>query len=65
MITVDPNFKYGLFGGHILINPFSLYAPFVQLTHLLQDGLMKRYDDQLVFFHITFGIPHEISCLGK
>jgi hypothetical protein len=64
MVIVDPNLKYGPFGGHIFVNPFSLYAPFVQLIPLLQDGFMKWYDDQLVFFHITLGNPHEISCLG-
>jgi hypothetical protein len=65
MVIVDPNIKYNPFGSHIFVNPFSLYAPFVQLTHLFQDGFMKWYDDQLMVFHITHGIPHKISCLGQ
>jgi hypothetical protein len=44
-------------------NFISPFTPFIQLTHLPQYGLMKWYDDLLMFSHIILEIPNEIGTL--
>ncbi len=53
--------EYGPCEIHTSTNFTSPFAPSIQLTCLPQDGLVKSCDDQLVFFHISFGNPHIIS----
>ncbi len=65
MVVVSPNLKYCPYEDHTFANPASLFAPFVQLTCLLQDGLVKSCDNQSMFFHTTLGIPHGILYLGQ
>jgi hypothetical protein len=52
--------EYGPYETHISTNFTSPFAPSIQLTCLPQDGVMKSCDDQSVFFHTPFGIPHRI-----
>jgi hypothetical protein len=58
MVIVGPNFEYGPYENHTFVNPTSLSAPSTKLTRLPQDGLMKLCNDQSMFSHTTFGIPH-------
>jgi hypothetical protein len=46
MVVVGLNFEYGLSTIHIFANRTSTFAPSIQLTHLLQDGLLKYYNNQ-------------------
>jgi hypothetical protein len=41
MVIMNPNFEYGPYGDHISANLILPFAPYIQLTHLLQDGPMK------------------------
>jgi hypothetical protein len=43
--SLNPNLDYGLYGDHTFANPTSPFAPFVWLTRLPQDGLVKSCDD--------------------
>jgi hypothetical protein len=64
MVTISPNLKYGPYENHTFANPTSPSIPSIQLTRSPQDGPVKSCDDQSMFSHITFGIPHKIMYLG-
>jgi len=54
-----------LFETHTFANLVSTSTPFVQLFHLFQDGLMKSYDDWMMFSHKLFRTSHGILYLGQ
>jgi hypothetical protein len=67
MVIINPNIEYGPYENHTFTNPASLFTPSTpstQLTCLPQDGFEKSCDDQSMFSHTTFGIPHGILYLG-
>ncbi len=64
MVVISPNLDYGPCENHIFVNLASLLVPSAQLTHLLQDGLVKSCNNQSMFLHTTLGIPHKILYLG-
>jgi hypothetical protein len=47
----------------ITIDPSLEYAPSFQLTFLLQNGLVKSYDDWLLFFKQLLEVPMEFQTL--
>jgi hypothetical protein len=65
MVVVNPNLEYGPCGDHTFANPISPFTPFAKLTRLLQDRLVKLCDDQSLFSHTTFKIPHIILYIGQ
>jgi hypothetical protein len=65
MVAISPNLEYGPYEDHTFTNPISVFALSIQLTHLLQDGLVKLCNNQSMFYHTTLGIPHGIIYLGQ
>jgi hypothetical protein len=61
MVVISHDFEYGLFGVHIFASWGSLFTPSIQLTHMLQDGLMKLCDDQSIFF--THFLKFPMQCI--
>jgi hypothetical protein len=53
MVVISLNFEYGLFIIHIFAKLALAFALSIQLIHLLQDGLFKYYNNQLLFFFTT------------
>jgi capsular polysaccharide biosynthesis protein len=53
MVVIGLNFEYGLFIIHIFAKLALTFALSIQLIHLLQDGLLKYYNNQLLFFFTT------------
>jgi len=65
MLVVSPNFEYSPCEDHTFTKLASPSAAFVQLTYLLQNGLIKSSHYQSMFFHTTLGIPHIILYLSQ
>jgi hypothetical protein len=64
MVVVSPNLECGPCDDHTFANLVSSSAPSTPLTHLPHDGLVKLCNDQSIFFHTTFEIPHKIMYIN-
>jgi hypothetical protein len=73
LLNLYPITKHGRYKSQSWIWP--LWRPYfykpcsiiftIHLAKMLEDGLMKLCDDQSMFSHITFGIPHIIIYHGQ
>lgn len=53
MVVISLNFEYDIFIIDIFAKLALAFALSIQLIHLLRDGLLKYYNNQLLFFFTT------------